>query len=148
MLAALAFEGRHAMFLAQCGTKHKIEATNQIPHPSGVVVKCPIPSTLRSVKFPPPRARERVKCPGMPGYARGGGGGGGCASFELIGTLRAHLSRCSGIMSYLHIMRTRHSLIDFVITRSRNNVYRRSDVLTCSNTTCRVKHAHLQISKK
>ena len=29
----------------QCSTKHKIEATNQIPHPSGVVVKCPTTSS-------------------------------------------------------------------------------------------------------
>ena len=28
--------------------------TNQIPHPSGIVVKCPTPSTLRSVKSPLP----------------------------------------------------------------------------------------------
>ena len=62
-------------FYAQCGTKHKFEATNQIPHPSGVVVKCLTQSTLRS-----------VKCPGCGG---GGGGGDVSASFELIGTLYA-----------------------------------------------------------
>ena len=60
MVAALIFEGRHALLYAQCVTKHKIVEPNQIPHPSGVVIKCPATSTLRAVTFPLPRAREKV----------------------------------------------------------------------------------------
>ena len=51
---------------------------NEIAHPSCVVVKCPIPGTLQSVKFPPPRARKKVKSL--------------CASFELIGRLCNNVS--------------------------------------------------------
>ena len=54
----------------QCGTKHKIEATNQIPHPSGVVVNCgPSNSSL-------PGQGKRVKCPGYAPGERGGRGRG------------------------------------------------------------------------
>ena len=49
---------------ALCGMKHKIEATNQSPHPSGVVVKCPTSSTLRSVKVPPFPGKGECQMPG------------------------------------------------------------------------------------
>ena len=48
-----------------CTMQHRtwVEAPNQIPHPSGVVVKCPTLHMQWSVKLPPPWARERVRCP-------------------------------------------------------------------------------------
>ena len=55
----------------QCDSEHEIEASDQIPHPLWVAIKCP-----------PSRVGEGVKCPG---YAQGGGGG--RLSFDLTGTL-------------------------------------------------------------
>ena len=52
-------------FYAQCATKHQIEGTNQIPHPSGVVVKCPTPGTLRSIKFPLSPGKGKGQMPGV-----------------------------------------------------------------------------------
>ena len=49
----------------------KIEASDQIPHPLWVVIKCPAPGKTKFIKFSPSRAAKNVKCPG---YARGGGG--------------------------------------------------------------------------
>ena len=55
----------------QCDSQHEIEASDQIPHPLRVVIKCH-----------PSHAGKGVKCPG---YAWEGGGG--CWSFDLTGTL-------------------------------------------------------------
>ena len=71
MAAPLIFQGRRATFM-------RIEALNQISHPSGVVVKCPTPARcgLSNSSLPGLERRSRVKCPG--GGEAGGKGGGMC----------------------------------------------------------------------
>ena len=46
-------------FVCNCATKHKIEAPNQIPHPSGVVVKCPTPGKCEICQIPACPGKER-----------------------------------------------------------------------------------------
>ena len=61
----------NAPWKRNCGTESNsppLWCCGKMPHPSGVVGKCPTPGTLQSIKFPPPWARERVKCLG---YAPG-----------------------------------------------------------------------------
>ena len=64
-------------------TWHEIEASDQIPHPLWVGIKCPAPGKTSFIKFPPSRAAKDVKCPG---YTRGG-----CLSFDLTDTLHQSL---------------------------------------------------------
>ena len=45
-----------------------VEASDQIPHPQRVVMKCPATGKTKFIKFPPSRAGKDVKCQG---YARG-----------------------------------------------------------------------------
>ena len=42
----------------------EMEASDQIPHPQWVVIKCPAPGKTKLIKFPPPGAGKGVKCPG------------------------------------------------------------------------------------
>ena len=65
----------------------KIEASDQIPHPLWVVIKCPAPGKTKFIKFSPSRAAKNVKCPG---YARGGGG---CLIVNLTGTQQYSLQQ-------------------------------------------------------
>ena len=58
---------------------YEIEASDQIPHPLWVVIKCPSPGRLSSSNSLPLGQENTSNARGMPG--------GGCLSFDLTGTL-------------------------------------------------------------
>ena len=67
--------------MPRCGTKHKIEATNQIPHPSGVVIQMPHRKYIAVRQIPTSPGKGEGQMPGVCVCVCvcvwGGGGGGG-----------------------------------------------------------------------